>query len=148
MWLQSCFRYPSWQRLSIEAWYALDLLHQSILWIYIWRIIKSVSRLITITIIIVIYTYTAILLRWNHTQWCRNRTYPKLSQDKSKSCLNHMLKNLLSHSGIDRDPGQIPVPAKIGLFFGIPVPVKIAKFTGIGNSTGIVNQILKFQFNV
>jgi hypothetical protein len=40
-------------------------------------------------------------------------------------------------AGIDRDPGQIPVPAKIGLFFGIPVPVKIAKFTG--NTTGIFN---------
>ena len=38
--------------------------------------------------------------------------------------------------GIDRDPGKIPVPVKIGLFAGIPVPVKIVKFTGI--PTGIL----------
>ena len=37
---------------------------------------------------------------------------------------------------IDRDPGKIPVPVKIGLFAGIPVPVKIVKFTGI--PTGIL----------
>ena len=37
---------------------------------------------------------------------------------------------------IDRDPGKIPVPVKIGLFTGIPVPVKIVKFTGI--PTGIL----------
>ena len=34
-----------------------------------------------------------------------------------------------STTRIDRDPGKIPVPAKIGLFAGIPVPVKIVKFT-------------------
>ena len=39
-------------------------------------------------------------------------------------------------SGIDRDPGKIPVPVKISLFAGIPVPVKIVKFTGI--PTGIL----------
>ena len=47
---------------------------------------------------------------------------------------------------IDRDPGQIPVPVKIGLFAGIPVPVKIVKFTGI--PTGILkSNFLKIQLN-
>ena len=49
-------------------------------------------------------------------------------------------------TGIDRDPGKIPVPVKIGLFAGIPVPVKIVKFTGI--PTGIlISNFWKIQLN-
>ena len=47
---------------------------------------------------------------------------------------------------IDRDPGKIPVPVKIGRFAGIPVPVKIVKFTGI--PTGIlISNFWKIQLN-
>ena len=56
------------------------------------------------------------------------------------------LERELSQARIDRDPGKIPVPVKIGLFAGIPVPVKIVKFTGI--PTGIlISNFLKIQLN-
>ena len=52
----------------------------------------------------------------------------------------------LFQTRIDRDPGKIPVPVKIGLFAGIPVPVKIVKFTGI--PTGIlISNFWKIQLN-
>ena len=55
-------------------------------------------------------------------------------------------QNLKLYSRIDRDPGKIPVPVKIGLFAGIPVPVKIVKFTGI--PTGIlISNFWKIQLN-
>ena len=56
-----------------------------------------------------------------------------------------MINDNVGLSGIDRDPGKIPVPVKIGLFAGIPVPVKIVKFTGI--LTGIlISNFWKIQF--
>ena len=59
----------------------------------------------------------------------------------------HRINFEISHSGIDRDPGKIPVPVKISLFAGIPVPVKIVKFTGI--PTGILlSYFWKIQLNL
>ena len=50
------------------------------------------------------------------------------------------------YARIDRDPGKIPVPVKIGLFAGIPVPVKIVKFAGIPTGILIFN-FWKIQLN-
>ena len=54
-------------------------------------------------------------------------------------------------SRIDRDPGKIPVPVKIGLFAGIPVPVKIVKFTRIPTGILIFNfwkiQLIFLEFS-